>query len=110
MIRITFLRENDRIVGFDCTGHAEYAEEGYDIICSAVSALTQTTVMGLVKVAQIPAGYDISDDGSLHCILGKDATETQCKDAQLLFNTLSAGLHAVDQSYPGYLKFRNKEV
>lgn len=110
MIRVTFLRENGRIVGFDCIGHAEYADEGHDIVCSAVSALTQTTVLGLIEVAHIPAGYSVHEDGDLHCILGKDATEEQCKDAVLLLDTLAAGLRAVDESYPGYLKFVSKEV
>lgn len=110
MIRVTFLREQGRLVGFDCKGHADYAEHGQDIVCSAVSALAQTAVLGLVQVAHIPAGYAIEEDGSLHCILGKDATEKQCKEAELLLKTLSAGLHAVDESYPGYLKFVSKEV
>lgn len=66
MIHVTFLRSQGRLVGFDCTGHADYAEAGQDIVCSAVSALTQTAVLGLVEVAHIPAGYSISEDGSLH--------------------------------------------
>lgn len=110
MIRVTFLREQGRLVGFDCKGHADYAEQGQDIVCSAVSVLAQTTVLGLVQVAHIPAGYAIEEDGGLHCILGRDATGEQCKEAELLLKTLSAGLHAVDESYPGYLKFVSKEV
>lgn len=110
MIHVTFLRSQGRLVGFDCTGHADYAEAGQDIVCSAVSALTQTAVLGLVEVAHIPAGYSISEDGSLHCVIGRDTTDAQGDEAALLLNTLSAGLHAVDESYPGYLKFGCKEV
>lgn len=110
MIRVTFLREDGRPVGFDCTGHADYAEAGQDIVCSAVSALAQAAVLGLVEVAHIPAGYSIQADGGLHCIIGRDATDAQCKDAALLLDTLAAGLQAVDESYPGYLKIGSKEV
>ena len=110
MIRVTYLREQGRLVGFDCKGHADYAEQGQDIVCSAVSVLAQTAVLGLVQVAHIPAGYAIEEDGGMHCILGRDATEEQCKEAELLLKTLSTGLHAVDESYPGYLKFVSKEV
>lgn len=110
MIRVTFFREQGRLVGFDCVGHAEYAEPGKDIVCSAVSVLAQTAVLGLVQVAHIPAGYSIEEGGGLHCILGRDATGEQCKEADLLLKTLSAGLHAVDEAYPGYLKFVSKEV
>ena len=31
MIRITMARSNGKNVGFDCTGHAGFAEEGKDI-------------------------------------------------------------------------------
>ncbi len=33
--------------GFICEGHANHAEYGKDIVCSAVSALTQATLLGL---------------------------------------------------------------
>ena len=109
MITVTFLREDHLISGFSCDGHAEYADPGSDIICSAVSALTQTAVMGIVQVAQISAGYSVSE-GDLHCILSRDADEEQCSRADLLFKTMEAGLRAVDQAYPGYLKFIDREV
>jgi uncharacterized protein YsxB (DUF464 family) len=34
------------------TGHAEYAEKGKDIVCSAVSAILQTAQLGLMQVAK----------------------------------------------------------
>ena len=33
-----------RVIGFLCAGHAAYAEAGQDIVCSAVSVLTETCV------------------------------------------------------------------
>ncbi len=110
MIRVTFLHQNGRPVGFICTGHAGFAEAGSDIVCSAVSALAQTAVLGLVEVAHIPAGYSVREEGSLRCMIGGDATDAQRKDAALLLDTLAAGLRAVDESYPGYLKFSDREV
>ena len=110
MITFTVWKSEHQYKGFESKGHADYAEQGQDIVCSAVSVLAQTAVLGLVQVAHIPAGYAIEEDGGLHCILGRDATEEQCKEAELLLKTLSAGLHAVDESYPGYLKFVSKEV
>ena len=101
--------EQGRRVGFHCSGHADYAEEGYDILCSAVSALTQTALQGIVEVAGVPAGYAIND-GDLHCVLDRDATEQQCRDADLLLKTLEAGLRSIDKSYPGYLKILSEEV
>lgn len=110
MIRVTFLHRQGRLAGFTCTGHAGFAEAGSDIVCSAVSALTQTAVLGLAEVAHIPAGDSVREDGYLRCEVGTDATDAQRKDAALLLDTLAAGLRAVDESYPGYLKFTDREV
>ena len=55
MIRIVMLRRNGATLGFECSGHAGYAEAGSDIVCSAVSALTAATANGLTEAAKI--GY-----------------------------------------------------
>lgn len=96
-------------MGFHCSGHAEYAEPGEDILCSAVSALTQTALLGITEVAGISAGYAVND-GELHCVVDRDATPEQCRDADLLLHTLEQGLHSIDKSYPGYLKIDSEEV
>jgi len=33
-------------------GHADYAEHGSDIVCSAVSAVLQTAQLGLLQIAK----------------------------------------------------------
>ena len=48
MIWVTVVRTKDnQIRSFQVSGHAEYAESGQDIVCSAVSALTITTINAL---------------------------------------------------------------
>ena len=43
MITITMHRDKkDRYTGFTIKGHADYDEAGSDIVCAAVSALSQT--------------------------------------------------------------------
>lgn len=39
--------------GFIVTGHAESAEHGQDLVCAAVSAVTQTAILGLEIFASI---------------------------------------------------------
>lgn len=39
--------------GFIVVGHAESAEHGQDLVCAAVSAITQTTLLGLQMFASI---------------------------------------------------------
>ena len=46
MTHITIYKSSatNRTVGFKSAGHAGYAEEGSDIICSAISVLTINTI------------------------------------------------------------------
>ena len=50
MTRITLFRSRSHAIGFEAEGHTGYAEEGSDIVCAAVSALTQGAVIGLKEV------------------------------------------------------------
>ena len=38
---------------YDIKGHANFAPLGEDIVCAAISVLSQTTLMGLVEVLQL---------------------------------------------------------
>ena len=45
MINVSLFEDsNKNVVGFEVSGHAEYADPGMDIVCSAVSALTITVI------------------------------------------------------------------
>ena len=47
MIKITVMKHAGEYRGFVVSGHAGFAKAGKDIICSAVSVLTVTTVNAL---------------------------------------------------------------
>ena len=47
MIQVQFKKEQGQYKSFQIEGHAEYAEEGEDIICAAVSALVINTAISI---------------------------------------------------------------
>ena len=49
MTTITVFYRGERIAGFRAKGHSGYAESGSDIVCAAVSAITQTACLGLME-------------------------------------------------------------
>ena len=109
MITVTVTRENGNPVGFRVSGHANMGEYGEDLVCAAVSAIVQTAILGITEVCHISAGVSI-EEGETVCILSKDANADAIQRAGIVMNTMIAGLRSIQQSYPGTLKFRNKEV
>ena len=49
-----YWRTDGALVGFRAQGHSGYAQSGSDIVCAAISALTQTFANGLSNVLQVP--------------------------------------------------------
>ena len=99
---VTFYRRPDgTLVGYRAEGHTGYAESGSDIVCAAVSALTQATLNGLKEVLGAPVMFDIDDrTASLEARLTPEATREHIEGAQLLLETLRQGLQAIERSYP----------
>ena len=99
---VAFYRRKDgALTGYRASGHTGYAEAGSDIVCAAVSALTQTTLNGLKNVLKAPVMFEIDDRGAtLEAELTPEATGEQVKQAQLLLVTLLEGLQAIERSYP----------
>ena len=99
---VTFFRRPDgALTGYRAQGHAGYAEAGSDIVCAAVSALTQSTLNGLQHVLKVPVMFDVDDQAALlEARLTPEATEAQVRQAQILLQTLLEGLQAIERSYP----------
>jgi len=105
------LLEQGRFIGFHVKGHAGYAQSGSDIVCSAVSALTQTTALGLTEHLHLEAGISVDEErGEMHCVLSESCTKTECEQAEILFSTLYLGLCSIQESYSKYLKITQREV
>ncbi len=96
-----FRRADGALTGYRARGHTGYAEAGQDIVCAAVSALTQSTLNGLRNVLGAPVIADIDDQSAtLEARLAPEATEADIRQAQLLLRTLLEGLQAIQRSYP----------
>lgn len=51
MITVAINKKDENYTGFSVSGHAGYAEQGKDIVCSAISALTINCVNSLLVLA-----------------------------------------------------------
>ena len=106
MIKITFQKQNGEYKSVISEGHAEFAESGEDIVCSAVSVLLINTANSLESFTDSLLGSD-SDDGVLTIVL-KDTIDEK---ARVLMDSLKLGLETVRDEYgENYLQIDYKEV
>ncbi len=110
MIRLELKKSDGLYCGFTCKGHAEYADPGEDIVCSAVSALTQTCVLGLTEEIGLDCGVSIDADNGIQLILERDTSSENAEKADLIIRVMLRGLREIEKSYPGTLKIQNREV
>ena len=96
MIKIKTKKNGDQYFGFQCSGHAGYAEYGNDIVCSAVSMLVINTINAIDAFTD--CSMDVSDDeksGRIQVVF-PDGTDEK---AGLLMDALVLGLQSVEEQY-----------
>lgn len=100
MIDITFSRGRCGLTGFEVRGHSGLEASGRDIVCAAVSAVTQAAVMGLREAVGCPVDADINS-GYLRCFLdeGQMGLETW-REAQVVMRTTLIALQDIGGQYP----------
>ncbi len=110
MINITVVKNKQNIVTIEATGHSGYAEEGKDIVCSAVSAITQSLILGLKQVLKLNV-VDIVDESIPHLsVTLKGLTENENKLAQILMQTAYLSLKEIQEGYTKYIKIKEKQL
>lgn len=108
MIKALFEKKEGCIVSFNIKGHANSVSEGYDLVCSAVSAISITMANGITEVAKVNADIKTTD-GFLSCNL-KNLSSEQIHKCQILLETMIIGLKSVEKSYGEYIKVLVEEV
>ncbi len=99
MIRLTLHQTDGQLTGFECVGHAGFAEAGSDIVCAAVSILTTTCANALETVAGAAPRVQAS---SGRMILSLPANAG--RDAQVILKSMRQGLRDLAEEYPRYFQ------
>lgn len=108
MITVDVYRAEDgSIRGFRAKGHAGYAEHGADIVCAAVSAITQTAALGLLEHLKTPVKLKQAP-GLLECWLS--SSERASGGAQAVLETMLLGLAEVQRQHPERIRLRRVSV
>ena len=105
MTRVVIFKKKDRISGFEISGHTGYAEEGSDIVCSAVSSVSQMALLGIKDVLKLNIFFEISD-GFLKLSLGENVEN---ESAQVLLKSMEKSVREIQKEYGNYVKLEVKE-
>ena len=100
MTTIKFFKENNTYVGFECNGHTGYAESGTDILCSAISALTQSTALGITKVLKLQANIEVLEEDAYFKVMLNSKND----EANILFKTLKLSLEDIKIGNEKYIQ------
>jgi len=112
MIIVKIYRDNENYIKkYSVEGHANFDEYGKDIVCAAVSALAQTTLLSLIKVCGLREEnikYLIDDSkGFLSVELPIDIEDSILNNTQIVLETFQLGIESIIESYPEYVKLEN---
>ena len=109
MIQITIFQDSEhKASGIELNGHAGYGEEGYDIVCAAVSALALNTVNSIEQFTDDVFTGEAAEDGGF---LSIHLDGSISAGSRLLMDSLILGLTNIRDEYGAeYINIRFKEV
>ncbi len=94
---------SERII-IDISGHSGYGENGIDIVCSGISALTQALILSITRIINICQTVTQSDGLLKTEIQIKEINTEQNSKLKLILEILLIGLLEIDREYPGSVK------
>jgi len=100
--------ENDEIISFSLDGHAGYDVEGKDIVCAAVSAVTNMTLIGLNEKLRLKLKVEKSDGGYIKVSLPADVSEDEMMIAQFLLESMVTEYLDIESNYGQYILVKER--
>ncbi len=99
MTTAKFLFSDDTIVSFELSGHSGYAEEGADIVCSAVSSAVYMAANTIIEIMKLNP-ETVVRDGYLKVHMNMD----DARKSKVITDGLYLHLSELQNQYPNNLK------
>jgi len=103
MTNIKFYKKENKITGFEVSGHTGKDELGKDVLCAAISSVAQNTAMGIVEVLKLDANLKIKDG-----YLSLKLNDFENESAQVLLKTCLLSLKEIVKNEKKYVKLEEK--
>ena len=104
MIDVIVFVKDGKYTGLKVSGHAEFEEEGKDIVCAAVSVLTMNLSNSLEQFCDDKFTVDCSD-GFFYLVL-----HDRSEKSGVLLDSCILGLIDIGEGYSEFIKINLQEV
>ena len=100
MISARFFLAGEQYTGCEITGHADYSEEGTDVICAYVSAAVQTVANLMTEIFRLPVSAEETEEPA----------RDDSGNAHRLFAGLALQLGELSKAFPANIQVTHMEV
>ena len=109
MTKVLVTKKGKSIQEIECDGHTNYGEAGEDIVCSALSSIVQTALMGLLTVAKINV-ISVRDDkrGYLKISVPEGISAEKRHDADVILDTMLLGISDLNEGFSDFIELEVK--
>lgn len=104
MTEIKITKKNNFIVGFVFNGHTEKDFYGKDVLCGALSAISQATCLGILKVLKVPAKYQKNEKKGFLKLDLTGCDQSQIVASQVLLETMLESIKDISIGNEKYIK------
>lgn len=113
MTKVSILKSNSYIYGFQIEGHSGYAVSGFDIVCAGVSTLAQAVIIGCEEVVGLSGEKEAlicTEDENAYLEYKLSPLDTESLEkAKTLFDTFEIMMQEIEKQYSRYLYVVNVE-
>lgn len=108
MTKAKFIYDKSMFKTFTISGHADYADEGLDIVCAGISATVITSLNLLMKLLKGKFSFtENQEEGFMNFeIINYDIDSKTKSFIDLVVNNLYESLNEISETYPNHLKVK----
>ncbi|EUJ58522.1 ribosomal-processing cysteine protease Prp [Listeria fleischmannii] len=105
MIQVNIKWKNEQIVAFTMSGHADFAENGRDLVCAGASSIVFGMIGALEDMEGVPPIFEEESGYLFYTVPEKFVANG---NVQILLNGMVNQLRSLAYSYPDHIKINSK--
>lgn len=104
MVKVNIKLKEDNVISLTMKGHADYADEGQDLVCAGASSIVVGMMNALDEMAPETCDF-LMEKGHVNILVKK-----VCDHNQILLEALIYQLKTLQETYSQYITIIEQEV